>query len=56
MAKEAFSLGTLIEFVNQGLIIIISKKVGKDSIEGWRPITLSVLYKIWLRQTLYAFI
>ena len=47
MAKEAFSQRKLSEFLNPALIELIPKNAAKDSISGWRPITLlNVSYKI----------
>lgn len=40
-------MGCISESLNQGLIKIIPKNTTKDSVGGWRPITLlSISYKI----------
>jgi hypothetical protein len=47
IAKEALSQRKLSEFLNLALIVLIPKNAAKDSISGWRPITLlNVCYKI----------
>ena len=47
MDSESFSTRCLIEFINQGLIMLIPNNSLGDTIEGWRSITLlSIAYKI----------
>lgn len=47
MALEEFSIGQLLDFLNQGLIDMIIKNVARDSIGGWWHINLLTLfYKI----------
>jgi hypothetical protein len=47
LVVEVFSFEMLIESLNQGLITLIPKNVARDTIGGWRPITLlNVAYKI----------
>lgn len=47
LVDEIFTSGSLSQFLNQGLINLIPKNASRDTIGGWRPITLlSVAYKI----------
>lgn len=47
LASEAFSLGHFTESFNQGFLKQIPKNASRDSIGGWRPITLlRIAYKI----------
>jgi len=47
VVDEVFMTGRMSQFLNQGLIKLININAARDTIGGWRPITLlSVAYKI----------
>lgn len=51
MDLESFSMGCMTKFINQGIIKLIPKNSLKDTIGGWRPITLlSFAYKIMAKE------
>ena len=48
LANKLFSIGSLIEFLNRGLIKLIPNNFGRKSIDGWYPIIFFwFVRKLW---------